>query len=627
MNIIIFKIKTIITKLIEKFTVQYLQPFCLIAISVGVMAMTGCSSGDRSDDPVEPQVASDVAVKGAAIKGPLIGAVVSLYLVDYSSPQLKGDLIAQGRTDSSADIRDLLIPREYFEDGPFLLEVTQGRELDNSEPVIPTLRGMVTATQAETGTAIYATPLTTLVLEMARISAGDLSDSKTAAALFLVAKNTQQDFVKHSFGLGLLNNIDIETTAPVLTSDGNHSDALAYRTAIEVLAAITAELQGYAQNTPADELFMGLALDLTDGIPDGMVNQATPIESLQEISANDLLDTLTKTENQLMALDVPGTNHKISDLNQILVDEALTISPGVNAGQQSVPAILALVPGTDTDGDRVIDSVDDFPEDSSQAGDHDGDGYDDLNDDFPDDNSEWLDSDNDGVGDNSDAFPLDVNEQEDSDNDGIGDNADFFPLDGMKQTVCDSDDIAEKTAAGCFGDDDGDGILNENDDFPSDPNNINSRPLASAGSNESFTKTASGRFDISLNGSGSDDDIRNSQTIYSVGQSLSYSWRVVSVPANVGVNAGPIIDPLTLLNNKNAASPSFNATAVGEYVFELTVNDGVEDSEPSIVTITVGKNYLVNAGNLFGSAMIAFALFIFPARRRKNSRVRLKQTS
>ena len=62
------------------------------------------------------------------------------------------------------------------------------------------------------------------------------------------------------------------------------------------------------------------------------------------------------------------------------------------------------------------------------------------------------DDDNDGVPDESDAFPFDPNEWADTDGDGVGDNADAFPLDPT-ETV----------------DSDGDGVGDNSDAFPNDP--------------------------------------------------------------------------------------------------------------------------------------------------------------
>jgi hypothetical protein len=64
-----------------------------------------------------------------------------------------------------------------------------------------------------------------------------------------------------------------------------------------------------------------------------------------------------------------------------------------------------------------------------------------------------VDTDGDGVSDDQDAFPNDPNETTDSDGDGVGDNGDAFPND------------PNETA-----DSDGDGVGDNSDAFPNDPN-------------------------------------------------------------------------------------------------------------------------------------------------------------
>ena len=56
------------------------------------------------------------------------------------------------------------------------------------------------------------------------------------------------------------------------------------------------------------------------------------------------------------------------------------------------------------------------------------------------DSREQLDSDMDGVGDNTDAFPNDPDEIFDSDGDGVGDNSDAYPNDETKSSDEDSED-------------------------------------------------------------------------------------------------------------------------------------------------------------------------------------------
>ncbi len=62
-----------------------------------------------------------------------------------------------------------------------------------------------------------------------------------------------------------------------------------------------------------------------------------------------------------------------------------------------------------------------------------------------------LDSDNDGVYDDKDAFPFNPNESRDSDGDGVGDNSDVFPNDALESQ-----------------DSDGDGVGDNSDAFPND---------------------------------------------------------------------------------------------------------------------------------------------------------------
>ena len=67
---------------------------------------------------------------------------------------------------------------------------------------------------------------------------------------------------------------------------------------------------------------------------------------------------------------------------------------------------------------------------------------------------------------------------------------------------------------------------------------------------------------ITLQGSGSDEE----------GSFLSYSWKQIS---------GPDI----ILSDDSAPTPSFKPTKSGLYEFELTVNDGIDNSVPSEITI------------------------------------------
>ena len=98
---------------------------------------------------------------------------------------------------------------------------------------------------------------------------------------------------------------------------------------------------------------------------------------------------------------------------------------------------------TDTDGDGYLDSLDAFPDDSTEWEDSDGDGVGDNTDAFPQDANETRDTDGDGVGDNSDAFPQDANETIDTDGDGVGDHTDVFPHDPAEWRDSDGDGVGD----------------------------------------------------------------------------------------------------------------------------------------------------------------------------------------
>ena len=85
-----------------------------------------------------------------------------------------------------------------------------------------------------------------------------------------------------------------------------------------------------------------------------------------------------------------------------------TVSNIICGLSSSLSPFVIVEPSADTDGDGILDGVDNCPFDSN-AGQDDGDsdGVGDICDVFPADPADWFDTDGDGVGDNSDAFPND----------------------------------------------------------------------------------------------------------------------------------------------------------------------------------------------------------------------------
>ncbi|MFH0891866.1 MAG: PKD domain-containing protein [Candidatus Falkowbacteria bacterium] len=95
----------------------------------------------------------------------------------------------------------------------------------------------------------------------------------------------------------------------------------------------------------------------------------------------------------------------------------------------------------------------------------------------------------------------------------------------------------------------------------------NAAPVADVGGNQSVVIGET----VYLDGSGSHD---------ANGDSLTYSWSLVSVPE--GSNAA--------ISDSTAVNPVFTADLAGEYVVSLVVNDGLLSSAPAIVTIVAIAN-------------------------------------
>ncbi len=175
------------------------------------------------------------------------------------------------------------------------------------------------------------------------------------------------------------------------------------------------------------------------GLPDGV--EDTFILVLDETIQQDFESFVNTQDNTL----IPVT------INVIIEDEKLVSVGGENQ---------------DFDNDGVLDTVDDFPFDSTESVDTDGDGT---------GNNADTDDDGDLVLDNDDVFPLDSTESIDTDFDGTGNNADTdddddlvldnddaFPLDSTESVDTDVDGPGNKEDT----DDDADLVLDVNDAFP-----------------------------------------------------------------------------------------------------------------------------------------------------------------
>ena len=130
---------------------------------------------------------------------------------------------------------------------------------------------------------------------------------------------------------------------------------------------------------------------------------------------------------------------------------SITLLSEVQTGNSDIPSIPVVInsatiifdPTADSDGDGVVDTEDEFPDNPNETVDSDGDGVGDNSDEFPFDANETHDDDGDGVGNNTDAFPQDGNETHDDDGDGVGNNTDAFPQDANETMDTDGDGVGD----------------------------------------------------------------------------------------------------------------------------------------------------------------------------------------
>ncbi len=111
---------------------------------------------------------------------------------------------------------------------------------------------------------------------------------------------------------------------------------------------------------------------------------------------------------------------------------------------------------------------------------------------------------------------------------------------------------------------------------------VNTPPVANAGLDQTVTVGDT----VALDGSGSSD---------ADGDPLTYIWTLTTVPAGSGAT----------LVGANTMNPTFVADVAGDYVAQLIVNDGMDDSAPDTVMITasavppMGGEALYNANCVF----------------------------
>ncbi|WP_221800364.1 thrombospondin type 3 repeat-containing protein [Oceanobacter mangrovi] len=387
----------------------------------GTLGLAACGGGGGgggdSGGNEEPQ---SVSLTGVAVKGPLAQADVAVYQLDVTAADLKGSLITSGNTADTSFINNLTI-LSSLAGQKLLVEFTTSDSTTDintgTTPLITTLSTVIDADTIIAGGSVYASPLTTLAIKLARLQADSLApysgnnDGTITTAEYSSALDLAVQQVLSTFGFGWQTDADLLNTPPLVTSDSSTDEELRQvllcRQAIEGVAVVVNDIATslLAGEVTAEQVFDAIAEDLTDGVIDG--NSSTgAIALFSSVTSADLQAVVEEDVSDKL---IPGTSTTVGDVENLLVAETDT---------------TLVLQSTTSLSEGTVSST---PTTASAVSDVDSDGIADTDDAFPQDSTEWLDSDGDGVGDNSDAFPNDASETTDTDGDGLGDNSDPYP--------------------------------------------------------------------------------------------------------------------------------------------------------------------------------------------------------
>ena len=397
-----------------------------------------------------------LAIEGAGVKGPLANAIVNVYPYDASQAGFKGAVAATASTDGNSAITGLALPFPLTP--PYLIEFTSDANTTDLTtgiaPVIGTLRSVITQTSLDKGEQIYASPLTTMAVDIAMSK----STTATTAAEFEALLTSAGKDVASTFGFGMPDSVDIFDTPPLIddttTSDEAQGDVAAYRSAIEAVSAIAFEMEKQSTGD-VQTVLSELSMDLADGEIDGKLDGVG-----STVFGSTALDVLAQDPATLI---IPNTNQTVGEVQAILVSEKETTgassisTAAIETGGTVVTNTAPAETNPDIDGDGVLNIDDAFPLNANESTDSDNDGIGDVAD---------LDDDNNGI--------LDVDEGQaavitatDTDGDGIPDDAPDNCIANYNPSQTNSDDDEDGDV--CDTDDDNDGVLDTADLFPTDP--------------------------------------------------------------------------------------------------------------------------------------------------------------
>ena len=505
------------------------------------VAVTACGGGGGGGDTTP---APPTTISGSGVKGPLANASVTVYALNTSAVGFKGTAIALGTTNAAAQIIGLKIPATQTP--PFLLEFTSTATTwditTGHNPVIGTLRTVLTQELINSGQPIYASPLTTMATDIAIANADSNvgpftgnNNGSTSTTEFLNALPIAAAQVVSTVGFGA-TGVDIWDTPPIIdsttTSATQQTAVAAYRTAIEALTAVVVKMSTTAGGTvtPAS-MFAELTADLGDGVIDGSIG-GTPSTIINAAVLSDL------TNADPGSLTIPDTTIPISDIESVLVAEKATTGVTTPTTVLESGDVFNPVPAETNpslDGDTIPDSIDNCPATANQN---------------------QLDANSNGVGDACESAPVAVDDSITVDEGGTA-----TTLTGGAASVLNNDTDAE-----------GDSLT---------------VALVSSTANGSMTLNANGTFSYTHNGSETTTD--------------SFTYRINdgasnSNTATVSITVNPVDDPAVLSADTNSITENAIPNTVTGNVFS-------NDNDPD-TALTISNTAALNGSGTYGSLTI-----------------------
>ena len=311
-----------------------------LALVAFLSACGGSVSEDGYTVTVSDNTKSKVtsAISGAGVKGPLAFAEIELYELDLSSKDLFNPLgLITSTTANASGNFSLDIPVTASPPYVLLVRGEESTDLNTGlAPVVSTLKNIITEEMLVESNAVYATPLTTLAVKMARL---ELS-LNTSEQDFLESLYDAAELVKANLGFGFIDEVNILTDSPIVSSDDisntEIAKIIAYRAASESFTAAMYQMSNSSNDNQSDnvnDVIEKLALDLqSDGLVD---NQESGVEIggiLPEIFDNDpselvVPNTVTKIKELTSLLDAENTQRGMNtnfDITEVKLDRTNT---------------------------------------------------------------------------------------------------------------------------------------------------------------------------------------------------------------------------------------------------------------------------------------------------------------